>query len=411
MPADETATITATPAATFPQPKLSHGHWQNLEAAHTSGVYSKRPLTIVRGAGAHVWDDAGNMYIDCVGGQGAANLGHCHPAVVAAVQKQAGQLLSCPEIFHNDQRAQLLQRLVELAPPGIERAFLCNSGTEAVEAAYKFARASTGRPAVISAKRSFHGRTMGALSLTGQDKYREPFEPLLAGVTHVTYNDVDALAAALTNQTAAVILEVVQGEGGVRPADPQYLLAAQRLCHEHGALLIIDEVQTGIGRTGRIFACEHSGVQPDLLCSAKSLAGGIPIGAVLIGSRVGALPTGLHGSTFGGNPLACAAALAALHALQFEQLPQRAERLGSALMQTLRAADLPGVREVRGLGLLIGLELKSKVTPVLQALQARGVLALPAGNTVLRLLPPLVISEEDLGCVQHAVVEVLRSNL
>lgn len=411
MPADETATITATPAATFPQPKLSHGHWQNLEAAHTSGVYSKRPLTIVRGAGAHVWDDAGNMYIDCVGGQGAANLGHCHPAVVAAVQKQAGQLLSCPEIFHNDQRAQLLQRLVELAPPGIERAFLCNSGTEAVEAAYKFARASTGRPAVISAKRSFHGRTMGALSLTGQDKYREPFEPLLAGVTHVTYNDVDALAAALTNQTAAVILEVVQGEGGVRPADPQYLLAAQRLCHEHGALLIIDEVQTGIGRTGRIFACEHSGVQPDLLCSAKSLAGGMPIGAVLIGSRVGALPTGLHGSTFGGNPLACAAALAALHALQIEQLPQRAERLGSALMQTLRAADLPGVREVRGLGLLIGLELKSKVTPVLQALQARGVLALPAGNTVLRLLPPLVISEEDLGCVQHAVVEVLRSNL
>lgn len=410
MPADETATITATPAATFPQPKLSNGHWQNLEAAHTSGVYSKRPLTIVRGAGAHVWDDAGNMYIDCVGGQGAANLGHCHPAVVAAVQKQAGQLLSCPEIFHNDQRAQLLQRLVELAPPGIERAFLCNSGTEAVEAAYKFARASTGRPAVISAKRSFHGRTMGALSLTGQDKYREPFEPLLAGVTHVTYNDVDALAAALTNQTAAVILEVVQGEGGVRPADPQYLLAAQRLCHEHGALLIIDEVQTGIGRTGRIFACEHSGVQPDLLCSAKSLAGGIPIGAVLIGSRVGALPTGLHGSTFGGNPLACAAALAALHALQFEQLPQRAERLGSDLMQTLRAANLPGVREVRGLGLLIGLELKSKVTPVLQALQARGVLALPAGNTVLRLLPPLVISEEDLGCVQHAVVEVLRSN-
>lgn len=411
MPADETATITATPAATFPQPKLRNGHWQNLEAAHTSGVYSKRPLTIVRGAGAHVWDDAGNMYIDCVGGQGAANLGHCHPAVVAAVQKQAAQLLSCPEIFHNDQRAQLLQRLVELAPPGIERAFLCNSGTEAVEAAYKFARASTGRPAVISAKRSFHGRTMGALSLTGQDKYREPFEPLLAGVTHVTYNDVDALAAALTNQTAAVILEVVQGEGGVRPADPQYLLAAQRLCHEHGTLLIIDEVQTGIGRTGRIFACEHSGVQPDLLCSAKSLAGGIPIGAVLIGSRVGALPTGLHGSTFGGNPLACAAALAALHALQFEQLPQRAERLGSALMQTLRAAELPGVREVRGLGLLIGLELKSKVTPVLQGLQARGVLALPAGNTVLRLLPPLVISEEDLGCVQHAVVEVLRSNL
>ena len=410
MPADETATMLAMPASTFPAPNVSTGHWQTLEAAHTSGVYSKRPLTIVRGAGARVWDDADNMYIDCVGGQGAANLGHCHPAVVAAVQQQAAQLLSCPEIFYNDQRAQLLQRLVELAPAGIERAFLCNSGTEAVEAAYKFARASTGRPAVISAKRSFHGRTMGALSLTGQDKYREPFEPLLAGITHVTYNDLDALDAALTSQTAAVILEVVQGEGGVRPADPQYLLAAQRLCHDRGALLIIDEVQTGIGRTGRIFACEHSGVQPDLLCIAKSLAGGLPIGAVLIGSRVGALDTGLHGSTFGGNPLACAAALAALHALQAEQLPQRAERLGTALMLSLRSANLPGVREVRGLGLLIGLELKAKVTPVLQALQVRGVLALPAGNTVLRLLPPLVISEEDLECVQHAISDALRSS-
>ena len=410
MPADATATMLATPASTFPVPKVSNGHWQTLEAAHTSGVYSKRPLTIVRGAGARVWDDADNMYIDCVGGQGAANLGHCHPAVVAAVQQQAAQLLSCPEIFYNDQRAQLLQRLVELAPAGIERAFLCNSGTEAVEAAYKFARAATGRPAVISAKRSFHGRTMGALSLTGQDKYREPFEPLLAGITHVTYNDLDALDAALTSQTAAVILEVVQGEGGVRPADPQYLLAAQRLCHDRGALLIIDEVQTGIGRTGRIFACEHSGVQPDLLCIAKSLAGGLPIGAVLISTRVGALDTGLHGSTFGGNPLACAAALAALHALQAEQLPQRAERLGTALMLSLRNANLPGVREVRGLGLLIGLELKAKVTPVLQALQARGVLALPAGNTVLRLLPPLVISEEDLECVQHAISDALRSS-
>lgn len=410
MPADATATMLAMPASTFPAPNGSTGHWQTLEAAHTSGVYSKRPLTIVRGAGARVWDDADNMYIDCVGGQGAANLGHCHPAVVAAVQQQAAQLLSCPEIFYNDQRAQLLQRLVELAPAGIERAFLCNSGTEAVEAAYKFARAATGRPAVISAKRSFHGRTMGALSLTGQDKYREPFEPLLAGITHVTYNDLDALDAALTSQTAAVILEVVQGEGGVRPADPQYLLAAQRLCHDRGALLVIDEVQTGIGRTGRIFACEHSGVQPDLLCIAKSLAGGLPIGAVLIGSRVGALDTGLHGSTFGGNPLACAAALAALHALQAEQLPQRAERLGTALMLSLRNANLPGVREVRGLGLLIGLELKAKVTPVLQALQARGVLALPAGNTVLRLLPPLVISEEDLECVQHAISDALRSS-
>ncbi len=383
---------------------------QSLEALHTSGVYPKRDLTIVRGMGARVWDASGREYIDCVAGHGVANLGHCHPAVVAAVQKQAAQLITCPEIFHNDQRARLLALLTELAPGEMQRVFLCNSGAEAVEAALKFARISTGRSEIISTFRSFHGRTMGALTLTGQKKHRTPFEPLLPDVTQIPYNKTEALSAAISERTAAVILEVVQGEGGVRPADADYLRAAQRLCHENGTLLIFDEVQTGLGRTGKIFACEHYDLAPDMLCLAKSLAGGLPMGATLLGARVGTLPLGSHGSTFGGNPLTCAAALAVLAVLQAEKLPERAARLGEQLLDRLRAAHLPLVRAVRGQGLMIGIELKQKVTPLLQALQARGVLALPAGNTVLRLLPPLVISEVELEQVAETVIEMLAGH-
>ena len=380
---------------------------QSLEALHTSGVYPKRDLTIVRGMGARVWDASGREYIDCVAGHGVANLGHCHPAVVAAVKKQAELLITCPEIFHNDQRARLLARLTELAPGEMQRAFLCNSGAEAVETALKFARISTGRSEIISTLRSFHGRTMGALTLTGQKQHRTPFEPLLPDVTQIPYNKTEALSAVISERTAAVIFEVVQGEGGVRPADADYLRSAQSLCQAHGALLIVDEVQTGLGRTGRLFACEHHDLAPDMLCLAKSLAGGLPMGATLLGARVGTLPLGSHGSTFGGNPLTCAAALAVLAVLQAEKLPERAARLGEQLFDRLRAAHLPLVRAVRGQGLMIGIELKQKVTPLLQALQARGVLALPAGNTVLRLLPPLVISEVELEQVGEAVIEML----
>lgn len=377
------------------------------EARHTAGVYPKRPLVIVRGEGARVWDADGRVYIDCVGGQGAANIGHAHPAVVAAVAAQAAQLISCPEIFYNDRRAKLLSALIAVAPPGLTRAFLCNSGAEAVEAAIKFARVSTGRPHIVAAMRGFHGRTFGALSATWEPQYRRPFEPLVPGFHHVPYNDVAALDAAVGADTAAVLLEIVQGEGGVRPGDPAFLQAAQALCRERGALLIVDEVQTGFGRTGRLFACEHFGIEPDLMAVAKSMAGGLPMGACLIGERVGELPKLSHGSTFGGNPLACAAALATLEVLRQENLTERAAVHGAYLLERLRELDSPLIRDVRGLGLLVGVELKTRVTPVLQGLQARGVLALPAGATVLRLLPPLVITREELDYVVHAIRNTL----
>jgi acetylornithine/LysW-gamma-L-lysine aminotransferase len=379
-----------------------------LESTHTSGVYPKRPLALVRGQGAHVWDGEGREYIDCVAGQGAANLGHAHPAIVKAIGEQAARLISCPEIFYNDRRAELLAALSGVAPDGLDRAFLCNSGTEAVEAAIKFARLSTGRPDVVATMRGFHGRTFGALSATWNRDYRQPFEPLVPGFSHVPFGDLDALERAISERTAAVLLEPVQGEGGVHPAEAGYLSGVQQLCRASGTLLILDEVQTGYGRTGRFWACQHYGVEPDLMAIAKSMAGGLPMGACLIaGGRVGPLPKSAHGSTFGGNPLACAAALATLDVMQREELPARAARLGDHLLGQLRALDFPLIRQVRGLGLMIGIELRNTVTPVLQRLQDLGVLALPAGSTVLRLLPPLVIEQTDLDRVVAAIAEAL----
>ncbi len=378
------------------------------EQQHTSGLYPKRPVAIVRGEGARLYDAEGRAYIDCVGGQGAANLGHAHPAIVAAVQAQAATLMSCPEIFHNDQRAAYLEELAA-ALPFRARIFLCNSGAEAVEAGLKFARLLTGRPKIIAAKRGFHGRTMGALSATWEPKYREPFEPLVPAFSHVAYGDPEALAEAVDAQTAAVLLEPVQGEGGVRPAPAGYLAAARRICDERGALLLADEIQTGFGRTGRLFAVEHEGVAPDLLILAKSIAAGLPMGAVAIHERHGPLPGGAHGTTFGGNPLLCAAARAALSVYQTEAIPRQAAEKGAWLMGRLRELRLPAVREVRGLGLLIGLELKTRVQPTLQALLERGVLALPAGPTVLRLLPPLVITYDELEQVVAAIEATLQA--
>lgn len=378
------------------------------EAQFTSGLYPKRPLAIVRGEGARLYDAEGRVYIDCVGGQGAANLGHCHPAIVAAIREQAERLISCPEIFPNDVRAAYLAELAA-ALPFPARIFLCNSGAEAVEAALKFARLLTGRPGIVATMRGFHGRTMGALSATWESKYREPFLPLVPEFSHVPYGNLEALRAAVGPQTAAVLVEPVQGEGGVRPAPPGYLAGVAEICAANGALLLVDEVQTGFGRTGKLFAIEHSGVTPDLLILAKSIAAGVPMGAVAIHARHGALPSGTHGSTFGGNPLACAAARAALRVYREERIPEQAATKGAWLMQALRDLALPAVREVRGQGLLVGLELKSRSQPVIASLLERGVLALPAGPNVLRLLPPLVIEQSDLERVVEAIAAVLRT--
>jgi len=380
---------------------------QEIENKFTSGFYVKRDLTIVRGKGALLFDDLGNAYIDCVGGQGAANLGHANRKIAEAIYQQAQKLVSCPEIFYNDQRAALLEKLINLTNSKFNRGFLCNSGTEAVEAALKISRISTGRSEFVAAMRGFHGRTMGALSVTWEKKYRQPFEPLVPGVTHIPYNNFEKLEQVVNEHTAAVILEIVQGEGGVYPGTAEFLKGAQVLCNKFGALLIIDEIQTGFGRTGKLFAYEHFDLEPDLLCVAKSIAGGLPMGAVLIGKRVNELLPGLHGTTFGGNPVICAAANAALDIYVEDQLPERAMELGGYFIGELRKLEIPLIREVRGLGLIVGIELRQKVTPYISLLKEHGVLALPAGLTVLRFLPPLVIEKEQLDKVVTEVREVL----
>ena len=377
------------------------------EQTFTSGAYPKREIALVRGKGVRVWDAEGREYIDCIAGHGVANVGHCHPTVTAAIQEQAATLVTASEAVYNDQRAALLAELTARTPGDLNRVFLCNSGAEAVEGAIKFARYFTGRPGIIAAMRGFHGRTMGALSATWNPKYREPFLPLVPGFSHVPYNDLEAVAKAITPDTAAILIEVVQGEGGVRPADEDYLLGLRELCDEREMLLVADEIQTGVGRTGRWFACDHVGLVPDLLCVGKALGGGVPMGAVVFRERLGTMPVKTHGSTFGGNPLVCAASRAVLRVMADEDLPARAGRLGERLMADLRAIQSPLVREVRGRGLMVGVELRQRVTPLLKGLMEKGVLALPAGTTVLRLLPPLVIEEADLDAVVNTIAQVL----
>jgi LysW-gamma-L-lysine/LysW-L-ornithine aminotransferase len=381
-----------------------------IENKYTSGVYVKQTLSIVRGQGASLFDVDGLEYLDCSSGHGVANLGHAHPKIAEALYKQASTLITLFESFPNDQRAMLMEKLAQLIP-GLDRVFFCNSGTESVEAALKFARISTGRKNIVAAMRAFHGRTYGSLSATFNKKYREGFEPLVPGFSHVPYNNIEAVDKAVTEETAAVILEVIQGEGGVYPASAEYIQAARHLCDARGALLIVDEIQTGFGRTGKLFAIQHYGVIPDLLTCAKSLAGGVPMGAVLIGRGVKNLTPGTHGSTFGGNPLSCAAANATLEVIAEEDLPGQAAAKGAHLLDRLKRIESPNIREVRGMGLMIGIELKHKVAPYIKALQEKRVIALNAGMTVIRLLPPLVITYEQIDHLVEVLSEVLTTEL
>jgi len=381
-----------------------------IENAHTSGAYPKRPINIVRGAGSTVWDDAGSAYLDATSGQGVALLGHAHPNVTAAITEQANRLITCPEIFYNDQRAQLYTLLDSILPSPINRFFLCNSGAEAIEGALKAARLLTGRSGIVAAMRGFHGRTLGALSLTWNPKYRKQFAIWQPDVNHIRYDDIDAARDAITEETAAVVIEIIQGEGGVYPAGAEYVRALRDICTETGTLLIVDEIQTGFGRSGSWFAFEQAGIVPDVVTMAKGIAGGMPMGAVAWRGELGHLPGGSHGSTFGGNPLACAAAVATINTLRDATLLQQAAEKGAWLMQQLAALELEAVREIRGRGLMIGIELKRRVTPILKTLQAQGVLALPAGATVLRLLPPLIMTQEEMQQLIDTVASVLSHN-
>jgi LysW-gamma-L-lysine/LysW-L-ornithine aminotransferase len=379
------------------------------ETAHTSGLYQKRDLALVRGDGALVWDDTGHQYIDCVGGQGSGNLGHANPAVADALAKQARTLSFCTELFYNDRRAELYDRLARILPAALDRIFLCNSGTEAVEGALKFARLATKRTKVVATMRGFHGKTMGALSATWGPEYRELFGPLLEGFSHIPFNKTEALEDALTNETSAFIVELVQGEGGVRPATREFIAEAARLCRERGVLLIVDEVQTGFGRTGTMFAIEQFGIVPDVLCLAKSIAGGVPMGAIAFSRALGELPKRSHSTTFGGNPLACAAAVATIDEHLRLGLARNAAERGTQLHDGLVAMGSPKVREVRGLGLIQGIELKENAGPTLKGLQEHGVLALGAGPTVVRYLPPLLISAAQIDAVIDATRRALAS--
>ena len=359
-------------------------------------LYAKRDVALVRGEGATLWDSEGNAYVDMMSNYGVNVLGHAHPAVTEAIARQAGALMSCHQSFPRAERAEFLGTPGGLAPEGLARAFLSNSGTEAIEAALKFARVATGRDGIVAARGGYHGRTIGALAATAEKKYREPFAGVLAPATHVPFNDLDALEAAVNSTTAAVVLEPIQGEGGIVVPDADYLEGARHIASSAGALLVLDEVQTAL-RTGAFFACQHSGVVPDLLATAKGLANGAPIGATLMTEEIaGVLGGGVHGSTFGGNPLACAAGLATIEAIRVEGLLERSVALGERLRGGIAALEHPKVRAVRGQGLMTGVEFRVRVTPVLKGLQDRGVLALPAGSLVIRLLPPLVISEAQV---------------
>jgi LysW-gamma-L-lysine/LysW-L-ornithine aminotransferase len=369
---------------------------QRLENENQPPLYAKREIALVRGAGAYLFDTEGRRYLDAMSNYGVAVLGHADSEYAAALTEQLQTLATGHQSFYSDVRAELLSEIAVIAPAGLTRYFLSNSGAEAVEAAIKFSRVATGRPNLVAAKRGYHGRTLGALAATADQKYRAPFEPLEPRATHVSFNDVDALAAAVDDQTAAILLEPIQGEGGIWPASPEYLQSVREIATARGALLIADEIQTGF-RTGTPWAMSASGVVPDILVTAKALANGFPIGLTMSTEAILAeIPSGAHGTTFGASPLACRAAIVTLRALRERDLYARSAALGAELIKRITGLDSPKVRQVRGRGMMIGVELKERVTPTLRALQQQGVLVLPAGPTTFRLLPPLIWEHQQV---------------
>ncbi len=385
---------------------------QQLTEEHHFKLYRRYPLTLVKGDGSRVWDEDGNEYIDALAGIAVNSVGHCHPDVVAAVQDQASKLMHISNFYYSEPLGKLSERLTKLA--GMNRAFFCSSGVEAVEAAVKLARrygnlhGKSG--SIISMENCFHGRSIGAIAL-GKEKYRQGFEPMPGRISRAVFNDLESVKRKMDDETVAVILEPVQGEGGVRPADPEFLKGVRKLCDRHKALLIFDEIQCGVGRTGKMFAWEHYGVKPDVICLAKALGGGFPIGATLATEKAASnLDYGIHGTTYGGNPLACAAALATLDVMEREQLPEAAAEKGDYLMMKVRerTKGWNSVKEVRGLGLMVGVELNFEGADVVTSMMKKGVLSNCASDTVMRLVPPLNISRGDLDRVIDALTDSIR---
>lgn len=376
-------------------------------------VYNRFPVTLVKGEGALVWDDKGNEYIDALAGIAVNSLGHCHPKVVQAIREQSGKLMHISNFYYSRPQTELVRLLADIS--GMDRVFLCNSGAESIEAALKLARKYAKKnnkgDKLVTMSNAFHGRTLATISM-GMDKYAKGYDPLLIGFEEIPFNDLDALQQTFENGVYGIILETIQGSGGLSIADQEFMSSINKLCKQYGVLLIIDEVQTGMGRTGKLFGYHHYGVDPDIICLAKALGGGFPIGAMMAKEEVASvMKHGDHGSTYGGNPLACAAAVASVSSIINEKLPKQAAEKGDYLMKKIKAAatDVPAIREVRGRGLMIGVELAFNGRAVVDEMLKRGILSNCTQGNVMRLVPPLVISREQLDRLCEVLLESIKA--
>ncbi len=361
-------------------------------------IYQRFPVTIERGLGAHVWDINGKEYIDCMGGYGVALVGHCNPRVVSALKAQLEKIITVHSSLYNKTREEFLENLIKIAPKGLSQVFLNNSGSEAVEAAIKFARKFTGKKGMVAMNGSYHGKSFGSLSVTFNPKYRKSFEPLVESVSFSPFGDLDSLRSTVNSETALVILEPIQGESGIHVAPDGFLQEVRKLCNEKGIVLIFDEIQSGLGRTGKMWASQHWETIPDIMCLAKGIAGGVPMGATLVRPDIlSSISKGEQSSTFGGNPLSCAAGIATIQALTEDGLVENAVKMGNIFHDGLERLKEKHkiIREVRGKGLMIGVEMKFDVKDILFDGIANNLLLLYSGKNILRLLPPLIISESD----------------
>jgi acetylornithine/LysW-gamma-L-lysine aminotransferase len=382
------------------------------EDQYLGNLYQRFPVTIEKGQGSHVWDIDNKEYIDCMGGYGVALVGHRNERVVNAIKAQIGRILTVHSSFYNKTREEFLENLIKVAPKGLSQVHLNNSGSESVEAAIKFARKFSGKKGMVAMKGSYHGKSMGALSLTFNPKYRKSFQPLVEKVSFSSYGDIDELRATVDKDTAFVILEPIQGESGIHVPPDSFLQDVRKLCDENKILLIFDEIQSGLGRTGSMWAADHWKTVPDIMCVAKGIAGGVPMGVTLVRPDIlSAMKKGEHSSTFGGNPLSCAAGTATIQALTQDGLIENAKNLGQKLQHGLEELKSKHkiIREVRGKGLMIGVELRFEVKDILMEGIKNGILLLYSGRNILRFLPPLVISEEDVTKTLKILDELLTN--
>ena len=380
------------------------------EDQYMGNLYQRFPVTVEKGKGAHVWDVNGKEYIDCMGGYGVALVGHQNQRVNNAIKEQVDKIITVHSSLYNKTREEFLKTLIGLAPKGLTQVHLNNSGAEAIEAAIKFARKFTGKKGMVAMKGSYHGKSYGALSLTFNPKYKKAFAPLVEKVSFASFGDIESLKEVIDDDTAFVILEPIQGESGINVAPDGFLQDVRKLCDEKGILLIFDEIQAGLGRTGRLWACDYWNTAPDILCLAKGIAGGVPMGATLVRPDIlDSMSKGEHSSTFGGNPISCAAGIAALKSITEDGLIENSEKMGKIFREGLEKLKEKHnmIREIRGKGLMIGVEMKFEVKDILMGLIKEGVLMLYSGRNILRILPPLVITEEDITKVLDALDTIL----